>query len=66
MELTETSMKDRVYMEDVARACGVNKTTVCKALRDAYDVSEGRKKQILDKCEEMGFQKPKVRKSTRA
>lgn len=44
-----------VTMDDIARALGITKGTVSKALSGAEDVSEGTRKLVLEKAVEMGY-----------
>ena len=42
-------------MEEIAKAVGVSKGTVSKALSGAKDISEGMRHAILEKAVEMGY-----------
>ena len=44
-------------MEDIARALGISKGTVSKALSGARDVSQSTRKQVLEKAVELGYQR---------
>lgn len=49
-------MKSMVTINDVAKKCGVAKSTVSNALTDKKYVSPELKKRIMDACEELDFQ----------
>lgn len=48
-------------MESIARALGLSKSTVSKALGGAGDVGEKTRRAVLEKAEELGYSKPRHR-----
>ena len=52
-------MRDRhmATLEDIAKALGVSKSTVSKALNGAEDVSRAMRQSVLEKAVELGYSK---------
>ncbi|MFA6619988.1 MAG: LacI family DNA-binding transcriptional regulator [Bacilli bacterium] len=48
-------MPERVRLEDIARACGVTKGLVSRALAGKYNVSDETRNRIVQKAAEMGY-----------
>ena len=44
-------------LEDIAKALGVSKSTVSKALNGAEDVSRAMRQSVLEKAVELGYSK---------
>ena len=51
----------RVRLEDIAKACGVTKGLVSRALADKYNVSEETKNRIIQKAAELGYDNTNLR-----
>ena len=49
-------MKKRITIEDVAKAAGVSRQTVSRAINDKGEISPVTKKRVLDAVKELGYQ----------
>ena len=45
----------RVNLKDLAKALNISVSTVSKALRDSYEISEDTKKRVIEKAKELGY-----------
>ncbi len=61
-----SSIRPKVTIKDVARACGVSTQTVSRVLNDRLDVSRDTREKILAVIEQMGYQPSALARSLRS